>query len=73
VLWLELPRGVDSVDYFFRARSEGIGIAPGAIFTTRDGYSNYIRLSAGGVWNEDMRRGLVRLGEIAAEMTAQVR
>lgn len=70
VLWLELPKAVDSVDYFYRARAEGIGIAPGAIFTTRDGYSNCIRLSAGGVWNGRMKAGLKRLGEIAAEMAS---
>lgn len=68
VLWLELPRSVDSVEYFYRARAEGIGIAPGAIFTTRDGYANCIRLSSGGVWNEEMKAGLRRLGEIASGM-----
>ena len=28
LLWVELPRGVDSRDYFFRARAEGIGVVP---------------------------------------------
>lgn len=69
VLWVEMPSSVDSVEYFYRARAEGIGVVPGAIFTTWDGYSNNIRLSTGGVWNAEMKRGLQRLGAIAAEMT----
>ncbi len=68
VLWLELPKGVDSIEYFYRARAEGIGIVPGAVFTTYDGYSNCIRLSSGGVWNAEMKEGLRRLGCIAEEI-----
>ncbi|MBU1249028.1 MAG: PLP-dependent aminotransferase family protein [Proteobacteria bacterium] len=71
VLWLELPPAVDGVAYFHRAREAGIGVAPGAIFTTRDDYANCVRLSAGGVWDERMKDGLRCLGEIAFAMATQ--
>jgi len=71
VLWLELPKQVDSVELFFRAREKSIGIAPGAIFSTQDKFTNYIRLSCGSPWNENLRRGIEELGSIAASMVQE--
>ncbi|WP_419785061.1 PLP-dependent aminotransferase family protein [Pseudodesulfovibrio sp.] len=68
VLWLELDPRVDGVELFFRARTEGIAIAPGAIFSTRDKFSNYIRLSCGEPVTEQIQQGIARLGVLAAEM-----
>lgn len=36
-LWLELPKGVDTVQLFSRAKAEGIGICPGSIFPPATG------------------------------------
>jgi len=68
VLWLELDPRVDGVELFFRARAESIAIAPGAIFSTRDKFSNYIRLSCGEPVTERIQQGIARLGAMAAEM-----
>lgn len=68
VLWLELPETVDSVELYFRARDNGIGIAPGPVFSTQDKFTNYIRLSCGAPWSEAMDNGLRILGEMAADM-----
>ncbi|MCK9241432.1 PLP-dependent aminotransferase family protein [Desulfocurvus sp.] len=70
VLWLELPRQVDGVELFYRAREDGISIAPGSIFSTLDRFRNFIRLSTGGVWNQRLARGVAALGALAAEMAA---
>lgn len=67
VLWLELPREVDGVELFYRAREQGVGIAPGSIFTTRERYESCIRLSCGVVWNEKILQGLRTLAQVAAE------
>ena len=67
VLWLELP-GVDAVEYFFRARDMGIGIAPGPVFSTLDKFNHFVRLSCGGVWSEAMEQGIAALGRLAGEM-----
>ncbi|MES9995984.1 aminotransferase class I/II-fold pyridoxal phosphate-dependent enzyme [Desulfovibrio aminophilus] len=67
VLWLELPGGVDSVDLFYRARAEGVGIAPGNVFSTQDRFSHCIRLNAGALIDERADAGLRLLGRLAAQ------
>ncbi len=70
-IWVELPPRIDAVDYFFRAREMGIGLAPGPIFSTQDKYNNFIRLSCNGVWNDRMEKGMQTLGELAKHMLKQ--
>lgn len=70
VLWLELPGSVDGVELFFRARDEGVGIAPGAIFSTQDKFANYIRLSCGCPWTDELEQGVRTLGRLAGSMCA---
>lgn len=70
VLWLELPEQVDSVELFFRAREQSIGIAPGAIFSTQDRFAYFLRLSCGYPWTQAMERGVRTLGELAMSMIA---
>ncbi|ORJ57111.1 PLP-dependent aminotransferase family protein [Geothermobacter hydrogeniphilus] len=67
-IWVELPPDIDAVDYFFKAREAGIGLAPGPIFSTQDKYNNFIRLSCNGIWNEKMEQGVKTLGRLAEEM-----
>lgn len=64
VLWLELPKHVDSRDYFFRARAQGIGIVPGLICSTFDKYKNFIRLTCSGVWTKELEKGIEKLGQL---------
>lgn len=66
-LWVELPKHVDSREYFFQARDRGIGVAPGLIFSTFDKYRNFIRLTCSGVWTKDIESGIERLGMLAAK------
>jgi DNA-binding transcriptional MocR family regulator len=68
VLWLELPKDIDSVELFFQAKEKNIGIAPGAIFSTQDKFSNYIRISCGSPWSEQIHEGVKILGELADQM-----
>lgn len=68
VLWVELPEKINAVEYFFKARDLGIGIAPGSVFSTQDKYKNFIRLSCGGVWEEKIEKGIETLGKLATEM-----
>lgn len=68
VLWLQLPGDVDSVELFFRARAQSIGIAPGSIFSTGDGFAGYIRLSCGAPWSDALHHGIRSLGRMASDM-----
>jgi len=68
VLWVRLPGGVDAGRFFYAAMDEGIGVAPGTIFSTCDKFSDCVRLSHGSPWSEALEDGMRVLGEIAARL-----
>jgi len=68
VLWVELPPRVDALELFRRAREERISIAPGPMFTTTKRYRNCIRVGCGHLWSAKLEMGLMRLGQLAAEL-----
>jgi len=67
ILWVELPEGFDAFKLYEAALREGIGIAPGTIFTLGDRYKNCFRLNAA-FWSERTERALETLGGLAEEM-----
>jgi len=69
VLWVELPRSVDSLDLHRRALAQKISIAPGPIFSAKQKYKNFIRLSCGLPWSERIDRAVQTLGELARKIT----
>ena len=50
VLWVELPRKVDAVELFRRARARGVIVAPGPLFTMSNRFGNFVRLSYSQPW-----------------------
>lgn len=62
VMWLELPRHVDSEILFDRAIENGISIAPGLIFSPGRRYKHFIRLSFGHPWSEAIEDAMRWLG-----------
>lgn len=68
VLWIELPGQADSIGYFQAARRLGIGVAPGAIFSTQDKFQNFVRLSYGKPVTPDIERAVAALGALAGEL-----
>jgi DNA-binding transcriptional MocR family regulator len=71
VLWIELDKKVNAFDLYQRAIRQQISIAPGQIFSTNGGYSNYIRLSFGMKYTEEIRKSLKTLGQIIRKMQAE--
>jgi len=69
VLWVELPKKVDSLEFYRKALAEKISITPGTIFSPSGLYSNCIRLNCGQIWSARMEAALVRLGEIAHRLS----
>lgn len=69
VLWIELPSSVDAFAVYQGALEKGIGVAPGCLFTTGDGFRNCLRVSAS-VWSERTARALQTVGEIAGGLAA---
>ena len=66
MLWVELPEGADGLVLFREALDEGIGIAPGLIFSAGGDYRNYVRLTLGAGWSEAVEAALQRLGRMVA-------
>jgi DNA-binding transcriptional MocR family regulator len=61
ILWVELPEGYDAFRLYELALKEGIGIAPGKIFTLGDGFGNCFRINAA-FWSERTEQALETLG-----------
>ena len=68
VLWVELPDKVDALDLHRRALAKKINIAPGPLFSAKQKYRNFIRLTCAIPWDERVERALATLGRLAAEM-----
>jgi DNA-binding transcriptional MocR family regulator len=67
VIWVELPHGVDSLELHRRALVQKISIAPGPIFSAKQKYKNFIRLSCGLPWTEKIERAVRTLGDLVRE------
>lgn len=63
-LWLELPKQVDSIALYARAREAGIIITPGALFSSQSRYQNFLRVSFAHPWTQARTDALKRLGEL---------
>jgi DNA-binding transcriptional MocR family regulator len=71
VLWVELPRFVDSLDLHRRALQEKISIAPGPIFSAKQRYKNFIRLSCGQSWSEKIENAVRTLGSLVGQQRSR--
>jgi DNA-binding transcriptional MocR family regulator len=67
VLWVELPAGVDALVLHEQALRRGIVVAPGPLFSARQRFSNYIRISAGTPWSDRISGSIRTLGRLAAK------
>jgi DNA-binding transcriptional MocR family regulator len=70
VLWLELPRQLDSRQLLDIALGKGICFAPGDVFSASGRYANCLRLSCGHGWNPRVENGIKTLGRIVTAALA---
>lgn len=68
-LWMKLPDGVNGLDLHRRALANGISIAPGPIFSAQKGFTDYIRLNYGHLWDTRTEASLATLGAIVEDLT----
>ena len=66
LLWVEMPHQVDALKLYEAARTCGISIAPGHLFSLEGKFSNCIRLNAA-CWNSCIEAAIVTLGRLADE------
>ncbi|HEY0192075.1 MAG TPA: PLP-dependent aminotransferase family protein [Kofleriaceae bacterium] len=64
VLWVELPPGADALQLHDQALRRRIVVAPGPLFSARQRFANFIRISAGTPWSDRIAEGLRTLGRL---------
>lgn len=68
VLWVEFPRGVDSLELHRQALQKNISIVPGPLFSPKHQFTQCIRLNCAHPWSEKMDEAMMTLGRLAAQM-----
>ena len=68
VLWLELNKKINSFKLRTEAMKYKISVVPGRIFSANCNYSNFIRISFGKPWSDDVDYGLMMLGKLIKKM-----
>ncbi|MBL9015041.1 MAG: PLP-dependent aminotransferase family protein [Myxococcales bacterium] len=66
VLWVELPPGVDALALHEQALRRRIVVAPGPLFSARQRFANFIRISAGSPWSDRVADGIRTLARLIA-------
>ncbi len=69
-LWVQMHEAVDSRLLYIKAKSLGISIAPGTIFSVTDKYRNFMRLNAA-FYSERVEWAVEALGRIAGELAGE--
>ncbi len=64
VLWIELPENINSFELYRQAIQRGISFAPGQIFSPQGKYCNFMRISFGRPFDDNMARGIETLGTL---------
>jgi DNA-binding transcriptional MocR family regulator len=66
VLWVELPPGIDALELHEQALRRRIVVAPGPLFSARQRFANFIRISAGAPWSDRIAEALRTLAKLVA-------
>ena len=69
--WLRCQSHVNTGEFFQQALTQGVSFAPGAIFSPSGKYQNYMRVSFGVKWGEDVEQAIKTLGALVFEFTGQ--
>ncbi len=66
VAWLQLPEQVNATQLYLDARTQGIIIAPGEIFSSSaNKYQHSIRISYASEWTAEREQAIAKLGKLA--------
>lgn len=68
VLWVELPKRVEALQLDDLALAAGISIAPGPMFSAKQSFRNFIRISCAHPWSDRMQEAVGTLGELVKKL-----
>ncbi|RYV01986.1 PLP-dependent aminotransferase family protein [Shewanella sp. OPT22] len=66
-LWIKLPEGHSSEDLWHKAIDKKVAVAPGKIFTFRNEYDDFFRITFALPFNQEMEEGLLSLSKLLTE------
>ena len=67
-LWVECAPGFDTLALHQQALAQGISIAPGPMFSARQGWRHSVRLNYGHPWNTQLEAAMATLGQLAKDL-----
>lgn len=70
VLWVELPRGIDTMALHEEASRSGADFVPGSMFSASGRYGNCMRLNCGYAFTAATETAIRRLGSLARRATS---
>ena len=65
ILWLELPRHVDTLELLEHSLKAGVSFTPGVLFSASGKFKNCLRLNCARQWDDSMEEALKRLGKLS--------
>ena len=68
VLWIELPKSVSALKLHEQALQQKISIAPGPMFSAKQGFENFIRLNCGHPWTARLESAIGVLGGLVKKL-----
>lgn len=67
VLWVELPKKVNTLELQKMALDHGINFAPGTIFSNSGQYKNFLRISCNNEWTVRVEHAIRKLGQLCGK------
>jgi len=68
ILWVSLPRSIETKALHLRALDQGISIAPGMIFSNTEQFNHCLRINCAVPWEREAQWALMTLGRLAVQV-----
>lgn len=62
--WIKIPSDINSLELYYKAKQNSIGITPGSLFSQSDRYKKYIRLNYGCINKERIPEAIEALSKL---------
>ena len=69
-IWLELPKIINTLHLYHQARSQGIIITPGSLFSAQSTYQHYLRLSFAHPWTKERKQAFSELAKLIEKQSS---
>ena len=69
VLWIELPKNVDSETLYAESLAKGVSVTPGILFSPTTKFSNFIRISCGHPWSPEIGHAINTVGDLVHRLS----